>query len=76
MIKRTKKPNFDGLGRMSEDSYKELCKKHAPHLLEPEHHELDNLGRLSKDEYKEYQEQADNARLSRKGGWKRRRNAK
>lgn len=76
MINGTKKANLDGLGRMSDNDYKELCMKHAPHLIEQEHHELDHLGRLSSKEYKAFQEQADSARLSRKGGWKRRRSAK
>lgn len=70
--KGMKKPNFRGLGRMSDDEYRALCLKHAPDLIEPEHHELDHLGRLPDEEYAEkYQEEAENARLTRKGGWKR-----
>ena len=71
--KGMKKPNFRGLGRMSDDEYKALCLKHAPDLIEPEHHELDHLGRLSDEEYAQhYQQEAENAIVTRKGGCGRR----
>lgn len=74
MSMRGKKlPKLRGLGRMTEDGYKELCMKHAPYLIEPEHHELDHLGRMSDEEYAEhYQEEAENAIVTRKGGCGRR----
>lgn len=74
MSMRGKKlPKLKGLGRMTEDEYRELCMKHAPDLIEPEHHELDHLGRLSDEEYAEhYQQEAENAIVTRKGGCGRR----
>lgn len=74
MSTRGKKlPKPRGLGRMTEDEYRELCMKHAPDLIEPEHHELDHLGRLSDEEYaQQYQQEAENAIVTRKGGCGRR----
>ena len=67
------KEHVGSLGRMTDDEYKALCLKHAPDLIEPEHHELDHLGRLPDEEYAEhYQQEAENALVTRKGGCGRR----